>query len=168
MKRIAFFFLKPLSFIPALVMMYVIFSFSSQTGAESSALSTKVTKGILIVADRLTDQNWTEEDIDARVGRYEHYVRKLAHMTEYCVLAITIALPLYVYGLRGTGLLILVGFLCIAFAASDEYHQSMVANRGPSARDVMIDTCGSVIGIMLVRIFSWIALGGQTRKRRHQ
>ena len=96
------------------------------------------------------------------------YVRKLAHMTEYCILAITISLPLYVYGLRGFPLLLLAGIICVGFAATDEYHQSMVANRGPSITDVGIDSIGALIGITLVRLFSWIALGGDTRRRRRR
>lgn len=160
--------LKPLSFVPALLMMYLIFSFSSQTGSESSTLSNKVTESALIVVDHVMDKGWSEEDIQVRVEKYGFYVRKLAHMTEYCILAITISLPLYVYGLRGFGLLLLAGVLCVGFAATDEYHQTMVANRGPSLRDVGIDSIGALIGIVLVQIFSWIALGGDTRKRRRR
>lgn len=160
--------LKPLSFVPALLMMYLIFSFSSQNGAESSSLSNKVTESALIVADHVLDKGWSEEDIQVRVEKYGYYVRKLAHMTEYCILAVTISLPLYVYGLRGFPLLVLAGLFCVVFAASDEYHQTMVANRGPSVRDVGIDSLGALIGITLVRIFSWIALGGDTRRRRRR
>lgn len=47
--------LKPLSFIPALLMMYFIFSFSAREGAQSVQLSYKVTKEIVIVADKLLD-----------------------------------------------------------------------------------------------------------------
>ena len=160
--------MKPLSFVPALLMMYLIFSFSSQTGAESSSLSNKVTESVLIVADHVLEKGWNDEDIQVRVEKYGFYVRKLAHMTEYCILAITIALPLYVYGLRGFPLLLLAGLICVIFAATDEYHQTMVANRGPSIRDVGIDSIGALLGIMLVRIFSWIALGGDTRRRKRR
>lgn len=160
--------LKPLSFVPALLMMYVIFTFSSQTGTESSNLSNKVTESALIVVDHVLDKGWSEEDIQVRVEKYGFYVRKLAHMTEYCILAITISLPLYVYGLRGFPLLLLAGIICVGFAATDEYHQSMVANRGPSITDVGIDSIGALIGITLVRLFSWIALGGDTRRRRRR
>ncbi|MDD7738658.1 MAG: VanZ family protein [Fusicatenibacter sp.] len=166
MKRILIALLKPLSFLPALLMMYTIFSFSSQTGTESSALSEKVTRGIVVTVNRVTDRGWNSQQVEQRVDRYEYYVRKAAHMTEYCLLAVTIALPLYVYGLRGMSLMLLAGIFCILFAAGDEYHQSMVDSRGPSVRDVGIDSLGALIGILLVRIFSWIALGGHTRKRR--
>lgn len=59
--------LKPLSFVPALLMMYVIFTFSSQTGEESSNLSNKVTESALIVVDHVLDKGWSEEDIQVRV-----------------------------------------------------------------------------------------------------
>ncbi|MGN0313435.1 MAG: VanZ family protein [Fusicatenibacter sp.] len=166
MKKILIALLKPLSFLPALLMMYTIFSFSAQTGSESSALSEKVTRGIVVTVNRVTDRDWDHREIEQRVDRYEHYVRKAAHMTEYCLLAITIALPLYVYGLRGMALMFLAGILCVLFAAGDEFHQSMVDSRGPSVRDVGIDSLGALIGILIVRIFSWIALGGHTRKHR--
>ena len=61
--------------------------------------------------------------------------------------AICVSLPLYVYGLRGFALTFLAGILCVAFAASDEFHQTMVANRGPSVKDVGIDSIGVLFGI---------------------
>lgn len=87
-------------------------------------------------------------------------------MTEYCLLAICVSLPLYVYGLRGFALTFLAGILCVAFAASDEFHQTMVANRGPSVKDVGIDSIGVLFGITFVRLFCWIALGGNTKKKK--
>ena len=45
-------------------------------------------------------------------NKYHHYVRKLGHMTEYCVLAITLCVPLYAYGVRGIWLYLLAGLIC--------------------------------------------------------
>ena len=39
MKELITFVLKPLSFLPALAIMYIIYSFSGQTGEESGNLS---------------------------------------------------------------------------------------------------------------------------------
>ena len=36
------------------------------------------------------------------------------------------------------------------YAASDEYHQSFVADRGPSVFDVMIDSAGVIAGVLLM------------------
>ena len=79
-------------------------------------------------------------------------------MTEYCLLAISISFPLYVYGVRGIWLMLLAGFVCVGFAGLDEYHQSFVEARGPSVRDVGIDSCGAMIGILLVQAFCWSTL----------
>ncbi|WP_177270598.1 VanZ family protein [Fusicatenibacter sp.] len=171
MNRIIIALLKPFSFVPAILMMSMIFSFSAQNGTESSALSEKVARGIFITVDRLTDRGWDEETIQELTDQYQYPVRKLAHMTEYALLSICVSLPLYVYGLRGFALTFLAGILCVAFAASDEFHQTLVANRGPSAKDVVIDSIGVLFGITFVRLFCWIALGGNStprRKKRHR
>ena len=168
MNRIFIALLKPFSFVPAILMMAMIFSFSSQNGTESSALSEKVARGIFITIDRVTDRGWDEETIRELADQYQYPVRKLAHMTEYALLAVCVSLPLYVYGLRGFALTFLAGILCVAFAASDEFHQTMVANRGPSVKDVGIDSIGVLFGISFVHLFCWIALGGNTKKHHRR
>ena len=35
---------------------------------------------------------------------------------------------------------------CMLYAATDEFHQLFVPGRGAQVRDVVIDTCGSLIG----------------------
>ena len=47
--------LKPLSFLPALMLMYMIYSFSAQPGEVSSALSYKVSYKIVQTADYIFD-----------------------------------------------------------------------------------------------------------------
>ena len=145
MNRIVIALLKPFSFIPAILMMSLIFSFSSQNGTESSQLSEKVARSIFITIDHVMDRGWDDEKIQELADEYQYPVRKLAHMTEYCLLAI-----------------------CVSLAASDEFHQTTVANRGPSVKDVGIDSIGVLFGITFVRLFCWIALGGNTKKRKRR
>ena len=139
--RILRFFIKLLSFVPALIIMYIIFSFSAQDGTASSMQSYKVTKKIVSTADRMLDLD---------------YIRKLAHFTEYFLLAVSVSVPLYVYGIRGIWLVITAGILCSGFAALDEFHQLFVQGRGASVRDVIIDSCGALVGIFIVRILGYI------------
>ena len=153
MKKFIIYLLKPFSFLPALLVMYMIFSFSSQTGVDSGNLSYKVSYGIVSVADRALEKNLSEGDKEYYAGEIELPVRKLAHMTEYCILAICISFPLYVYGLRGFWLFIFAGLFCVAFACTDEFHQSFVAGRSPAKRDVAIDSLGALFGIVLVQLF---------------
>lgn len=148
--------LKPLSFVPAIVVLYMIFSFSEQTGAESSQVSLKVSRSIVIAADRCLDLNLDPVRAEEIAQEIHYYVRKLGHVTEYFILAVTVSFPLYVYRLRGIWLVLVAGAFCVAAAALDEYHQSFVAGRGPSIRDVCIDSIGIVIGITVVRIVCFI------------
>ena len=165
MKKFIIYCLKPLSFLPALAVMYMIFSFSGQTGTESGSLSHEISYQIVSVADKILNKNLTENEKQIYTDRIEHPVRKLAHMTEYCLLAISISFPLYVYGVRGIWLMLLAGFVCVGFAGLDEYHQSFVDARGPSVRDVGIDSCGAMIGILLVQAFCWSTLHTPNRKK---
>ncbi|MCR5419364.1 MAG: VanZ family protein [Lachnospiraceae bacterium] len=148
--------LKPLSFVPALVMMYVIYGLSGQDGAESGRLSYRVSHEIVEIADEAADLDMNEAQIDHYTERLHPYVRKMAHFTEYLLLAMSVSLPLYVYGLRGILLVFAAGSFCVAFACLDEYHQSFVAGRGPSKRDVVIDSCGVFVGILITRITGFI------------
>ena len=134
--------LKPLSFIPALLLMYMIFSFSSQTGEVSSQLSYKVSHKIVETVDYVFDGNLEDWEIDDWANRINFITRKLAHMTEYFALAVAVAFPLYVYGLHGIWLMLVAGIICVGFACGDEYHQAFVAGRSPSRRDVLIDSFG--------------------------
>ncbi|MCD7841720.1 MAG: VanZ family protein, partial [Lachnospiraceae bacterium] len=56
---------------------------------------------------------------------------------------------------HGLPLMFSAGLFCVLFACGDEYHQSFVSDRGPSVRDVLIDSFGIFWGIILVRIIGW-------------
>ena len=155
MKKILIHLLKPLSFLPAILMMYLIYSFSAQTGEVSGALSYEVSYQIVETKNEVLNENKTETELAYSASSIEFYVRKAAHMTEYCILAIAISFPFYVYGVRGIWLILLAGAVCVGFAGLDEYHQSFVNGRGPSVRDVCIDSSGAAIGILLVQAFCW-------------
>ena len=148
-------FLKPFSFLPAIFLMYMIFSFSAQDGTTSASLSYQVSYKIVEVGGDVLGADLQPWELDQLATRFHVPVRKLAHMTEYFLLAISVAFPLYVYGLRGILLLIAAGTICVAFACGDEYHQAFVDGRGPSKRDVLIDSIGVFFGIVLVRIIGW-------------
>lgn len=163
MKYVAKFFkvmlrgvLKPLSFVPALCMMYIIFQFSSATGIESSKTSGDVCLKIINEADEIFDLGLSYDIRISYAQKLEHPVRKLAHFSEYALLAATVALPLYVYGMRGIPLMLVAGAFCVGFACTDEYHQSFVSGRSPAKKDVMIDSAGAFCGIVFTRIMGFI------------
>ena len=145
--------LKPFSFAPAILMMCVIYSFSAQTGEVSGALSYKVSYQIVETKNEILATGKSPDQLSQEASHIEFYVRKAAHMTEYCLLSISISFPLYVYGVRGIWLMLLAGFVCVGFAGLDEYHQSFVDARGPSVRDVGIDSCGALTGTGVLLVY---------------
>lgn len=169
MKHLQRSFLKPLTFLPALLMMYVIFGFSAQNGEVSGNLSYEISYRIVTIGNELLDKEMEEWQIEDYAHEIEHPIRKLAHMTEYFLLAVFVSFPLYIYGVRGLPLILASVLFCAAFAAGDEYHQSFVAGREPSVKDVMIDSAGALLGT-LCYFFSARYLSDQinTRKRDQQ
>ena len=154
-KQTLRFVLKPLSFVPAIIMMCTIFMFSEQDATASSELSYKVGVKVFSVANETFDRGWSDERISQLSVKSQYYIRKTAHFTEYFVLAVTVAFPLYVFGVRGLWLVFFAGGFCIAFAGLDEYHQSFIAGRSPQKRDVLIDSCGVILGVIITRIVGW-------------
>ncbi|MDO4813908.1 MAG: VanZ family protein [Gemella sp.] len=75
-------------------------------------------------------------------------IRKLAHITEYAVLSFFIYAHLVNYkNIRFKE--ILAGFIAVVYAASDEYHQTLIPGRSGNPTDVLIDSIGVCIGIYL-------------------
>ncbi|MGN0334603.1 MAG: VanZ family protein [Lachnospiraceae bacterium] len=148
--------LKPLSFFPAIFMMWLIYTLSGQDGATSAGLSLRVSTKIVELAARLFDVSLTNPEIAQYADLIHFLIRKCAHVTLYFLLAVSVSLPLYVYRIRGIWLMLAAGVFCVAFACTDEYHQSLVAGRGPSSRDVMIDSIGIFFGIIFVRITGFL------------
>ncbi len=162
-------FFKPLSFLPALALMYMIYSFSGETGDISSMTSYRVAHAVVETVNTVTGQHWEEWQINAYSGQLNGIVRKGAHVTEYFLLAIAVSFPLYVYGVRGILLMLLAGIICVGYAFGDEYHQSMVAGRAASTRDVAIDSIGIFFGVILTRLIGWsgrMAITGPAYERK--
>ena len=160
------FFLKPLSFLPAILMMIIIYSFSAQEGEDSGRLSYQISYEIVETKNDILQEGKGYETLAYEASSIHYYVRKAAHMTEYFLLAVAISFPLYVYRVRGFWLVLLAGMVCVGFAGLDEYHQSMVAGRGPSIRDVGFDSIGAFLGILLVQAFCWSSLHSPDAPKR--
>jgi VanZ family protein len=154
-KQTLRFVLKPLSFMPAIVMMCLIFMFSAQDADESDQLSYEVGVKVLTYANDAFDRGWSVRYIQHLSETGQQYIRKTAHFTEYFLLAVTVAFPLYVYGVRGLWLVFSAGIFCVGYACLDEYHQSFVAGRSPGKRDIVIDSVGVFFGIIVTRIIGW-------------
>ena len=84
-------------------------------------------------------------------------MRKSAHVSEYAILAILLWRALRsnpTVRLKTPMLVGTVLFACAVFAASDEFHQSFVKSRTPSVRDVLLDTAGAALGLLICTSFA--------------
>ena len=140
-----------LSLLLVIAVMVMIYCFSAQNGTQSGAMSGRITTWFLnlVVPDF---ENWAAEDQESLRYTVGFLIRKTAHFLEYALLGfslmlhiaqlekkIAVRLPwLWAWG---------IGTL---YAASDEFHQGFVAGRGPSVRDVMIDSSGVIAGALLI------------------
>ena len=80
----------------------------------------------------------------------EFLIRKSAHMFLYFVLAILIYMSIskgYTYKYY-----ILTFVLSAMYACSDEIHQLFIVGRSGEIRDVLVDSTGALIGLLLIFI----------------
>jgi VanZ family protein len=89
---------------------------------------------------------------DADHGTLDLILRKLAHVTEYAVLTLC-----WWRALRGLGIgresrvtLLVAVTVAVAYAASDEFHQTFVSGRHGTPVDVLIDAIGMGIASLSV------------------
>ena len=155
-KKTLRYLLKPLSFVPALCMLYLILYMSSQEGAASTTMSYQVSKTIVLAYNKIFSKGLSNEMLNELIYQIHPLIRKTAHFTEFFALAVTVAFPLYVYKIRGIFLIILGELFCVGVAFLDEYSQSFVFGRNPSYRDVMIDSAGAFCGILIAWIVCYI------------
>ena len=174
-KKTLRYLLKPLSFVPAFCMLYLILYMSSQEGAASTTMSYQVSKTIVLAYNRVFSKGLSNELLNELIHQIHPFIRKTAHFTEFFTLAITVSFPLYVYKIRGIFLIILGELLCVGVAFLDEYTQSFVSGRNPSYRDVMIDSSGAFCGILIALIicyigrktvFKWLSLEDYRKKKK--
>lgn len=139
--------------------MLVIFWFSHQPANSSQSMS----NSIIEMMDRILHTN-----IVAQGGwlfdTLNFIVRKAAHMSEYAFLAILLILYLRECDYPHV---FLIGIITVAlYAASDEFHQLFIMGRSGQLTDVLIDTCGGIIGMVLMQCFLWIRQRYKVKKQR--
>lgn len=131
--------------------MIMIFCFSAQTGAESGAMSGRITTWLigLVVPDF---ENWAVQEQESLRYTVGLVIRKLAHFSEYALLGFSLMLHIAQIQKKASVRLPLLWAWGIGtlYAASDEFHQGFVADRGPSVIDVMIDSSGVIAGVLIL------------------
>lgn len=156
-----------------LIGLYVmIFFFSGQEGEDSGSLSHQVTEIIVEQVEKITNQHWSEKIRESIISYWEHPVRKLAHFSEYAIMGILVFLTLFPQVLwdrwkknafRWNALVIAWVFVS---AALDEWHQTFIKDRCGNFWDVLLDTSGGCVGLLLCILTVKIIFSLKNKKSR--
>lgn len=128
----------------AMVMLIFIWGNSLEQAATSKAVS-----GILtgIVANVLQFLH-----IHVEFFVLHHLVRKLAHFTEFTILGVFVYKALYVFKVaKGLTTAVVIGFLS---AVVDETIQVFIPGRSSQVSDVVLDSCGVLVGVLIIYWFT--------------
>ena len=138
--------------------MLIIFLFSNQPADDSQGLSNTVIEILqnILHVDILHGEGWLLDIVS-------FIVRKAAHMSEYAILGILYVCVLRAYGVRHAWLFAFFGV--VLYASTDEFHQLFIEGRSGQIKDVWIDTCGGLLGLIALRCYDEIH--EKLKKRKH-
>lgn len=136
--------IKAISLTVTILIMALIFFFSSQTSEESTDVSDGITMKIVEIL-------YPQLDVEDKVETAEelsHLVRKAAHFMIFAALGLSVATTVKAYCSITNGQAIIRAMaICVAYACSDEIHQNFVSGRTMKFSDVLIDSAGALVGI---------------------
>lgn len=115
----------------AIIMCIIIYNFTA--APESTGSNT------LNIIERITGLK------GEAAGILNFIIRKLAHVSVFGLLGI------FLYNAFSRNKIFFAWFLTTLYAASDEYHQSLVPNRTASVCDVLLDSGGALLAMLIIR-----------------
>ena len=150
-----------LSWLPALIVIIIIFALSSQNGTSSVSASYDVAKEINAEVSKLSLWGITW-DVTDEVGALEslnELVRTLAHLFEYMVLSFTVTFAITVNGISDKIRFIITCLLGFCVAVLDEIYQIFIPDRYGDIQDIFCDSIGVLFVAMLIYVIG---------KKRHR
>ena len=124
------------------IWMLVIFLMSSEVAGTSSARSDEIVRTIQSIG------------VNAPADLLTFLVRKAAHISAYFVLGILLFNLLKEYDLGVKKMIFISIAIAMLYACSDEIHQVFVPGRSGEVRDVLIDTAGAAVGVIVYAALS--------------
>ena len=149
-----------LSWACVLLTMIMIFCFSAEDAEKSTQTSSGVIEDVLDIV--LPKDEITPEV----VKKYQFPFRKAAHFGIYMLLGFSLA-NAFLSTVKGKKY---ISYICalacgILYSIFDEWHQNFSDGRCPSARDVLIDSSGVLMGILSFTLFIYLYNRIKTKNR---
>jgi len=117
-----------------MIFIFIMSSFNSVESSNQSSFITNIIANLLNIENTLT---------------LTSTIRNLAHLIEYLILGILIQNFIKLYNKNLSISLI----ICVIYAITDELHQILVPGRSFQFKDILIDTIGAILGIIIIIIF---------------
>ena len=125
--------------------MALIFFFSHQPATESSELSLGITEVIVDMVNTIAP----DKDILLNQDNINFLIRKAAHFGVYLILGLLVSNGLIFSKISRGKVIYLALIICVLYATSDELHQLFIPGRSGQVSDVLLDSAGSIVGILL-------------------
>ena len=152
-----------ISYALALGWMAVIFYMSAQPGDTSGDISGGISHLFMKVWNVVFFQGWNEAEVLHMATLWNYPIRKLAHMTEFAILAMLAfgAMQGILEEAKGIGTVLTrwfpmhtrylaTWFFTILYAATDEVHQLFVPDRSGNGFDVCVDAFGALVALLVI------------------
>ena len=129
--------------------MSLIFFMSSQTAVESNATSSGLSQWLFsLISPKFNELSVVEQK--AIISEFSFFVRKTAHFIMYAVLGVLSFLSLITYkNIPYIYRTVFSVLICILYAIGDEIHQLFISGRSGEIRDILLDSSGSFLAILL-------------------
>lgn len=127
--------------------MGVIFYLSHHPADASSKLSSGIVQSMIQLMETITR-------IPVEEAQWLHFlIRKGAHVFAYFLLAILLMHACIHMDYEQSQQIVITLIISVLYAISDEMHQLFIPGRSGEVRDVLIDTAGAILGILVWLLF---------------
>lgn len=142
----------------------VIYKFSDMNTMSSNGKSTDIIavfleKGLDFTNSLgITNSHPSLSKIEHASALLNSPLRKLMHASVYFVLSFLLifVINMFFHNRKYLVSLLITVILCFSFALTDEYHQTFVLGRTGQFQDVIIDTCGGLVGALFYGTYYFV------------
>ncbi len=126
---------------------FIIASFSAQPAVVSSSSSEGITGLIYDKLIAFFDRGYIGKE--NFVEAFEHIIRKCAHFGNFFIISLFLTSYVLCYRRKTITTLTVAFSVSFSFAFFDEIHQLFVAGRSCQLSDMLLDSSGAMLGILL-------------------
>ena len=128
-----------------ILFMGIIYLFSNLKGEVSDRQSIGILDRVIL----LFDKNISDEDREELSLKLNYPLRKLAHIVEYFILCLLVCLLFHNLGYNMWKVILITFMISFIFACGDEIHQLFVKDRYGCFFDVLVDTVGIILFLII-------------------